>query len=309
MYVRNLRVQALRTVPADLVRTRRVAPWGIRFPESNEISFHWLVEGPLWLRSSSYDLLPLAPGDLIIFPPHGTAHETMHGPKSPVKTLAEEWEGLGVPRGLMAGETTVQMCGSRRLEDQLYTPAIQKLPPFLHIPGSRVRTNSSLMTTFFLLNQELETPLPESENLIPQLLDLLLIYSIRESLRDSAIGRMECLSIQKDRALEKALMMIHSDPSSHWTLKDLSRRAGLSRATFSRRFKEEMGEPPLGYLKHYRMRLAGQMLLNSDASLAEVAQRVGYESAFAFSSSFKRVNGVSPSEFRRVKGRKSAGSL
>jgi AraC family transcriptional activator of mtrCDE len=54
------------------------------------------------------------------------------------------------------------------------------------------------------------------------------------------------------------------------------------------------------YLGRWRMGLAARILSESDASLAEVAARVGYDSEFAFSRAFKRIRGVAPSAFRRA---------
>ncbi|XXS91663.1 helix-turn-helix domain-containing protein [Sorangium sp. So ce362] len=78
------------------------------------------------------------------------------------------------------------------------------------------------------------------------------------------------------------------------TRKSLAREAGLSRAAFARRFTAELGEPPLAYLTRWRMGLASRILLQGEASLAEVARRVGYESEFAFRRAFKRNRGGGP---------------
>jgi AraC-like DNA-binding protein len=61
-----------------------------------------------------------------------------------------------------------------------------------------------------------------------------------------------------------------------------------------------VGEPPLTYLTRWRMGLAARLLVTSEASLAEVAQQVGYESEFAFSRAFKRNRGLAPEPFRRA---------
>jgi AraC-like DNA-binding protein len=225
----------------------------------------------------------------------------MDAPKSPVRPLEEEWNVMMdlKPRRALGNPMTVQMCGMRALDGQLYTPTIAVLPPILHVPASRVRANASLMSTFHLMGEELLESQPESDKLITHLLDLVFIYAIREWFGESASNKMEWVAAQRNRSLEKALALIHAEPSSHWTLNDLSRHAGLSRAAFSRRFSRELGESPSAYLKNHRMRIAAQTLITSDTSVKEIAQAIGYESGFAFSSAFKRMNGMSPSEFRR----------
>jgi AraC-like DNA-binding protein len=92
---------------------------------------------------------------------------------------------------------------------------------------------------------------------------------------------------------------MHAEPAAAWTVERLSRRAGMSRAAFSRRFTELVGRPPMTYLTWWRMTTAGRMLRDDDAPLQVVAERVGYSSEFAFNRAFKREFGVSPGAYRR----------
>ncbi|NUP22712.1 MAG: helix-turn-helix transcriptional regulator, partial [Streptomyces sp.] len=61
---------------------------------------------------------------------------------------------------------------------------------------------------------------------------------------------------------------------------------------------ELVGEPPMTYLTGWRLALAADRLREGDATLEAIARQVGYGSAFALSSAFKRVYGVSPQEHR-----------
>jgi AraC-like DNA-binding protein len=73
----------------------------------------------------------------------------------------------------------------------------------------------------------------------------------------------------------------------------------VSRASLARRFTDLVGEPPMTYLAGWRLAMAADLLLEPDSTLEAVARRVGYSSAFALSTAFKRVQGVSPQEYRR----------
>ena len=53
------------------------------------------------------------------------------------------------------------------------------------------------------------------------------------------------------------------------------------------------------YLTDWRLSLAADALREPGVGLAEVAASVGYATPFALSNVFKRVRGVSPTEFRR----------
>lgn len=79
----------------------------------------------------------------------------------------------------------------------------------------------------------------------------------------------------------------------------LARAVGMSRAAFAARFRGLVSEPPLQYLGRWRMYLAAGLLRDGDATLAEIAARVSYESEAAFSTAFKRQFGLAPGAYRR----------
>lgn len=99
--------------------------------------------------------------------------------------------------------------------------------------------------------------------------------------------------------IERALALLNEDVQKRWTVTLLARAVGLSRPVFARLFVEAVGLSPMRYLTQQRMRVAAALLLESDAALAEVARRVGYDSEFAFGRAFKRHHQVPPGWFRR----------
>ena len=107
--------------------------------------------------------------------------------------------------------------------------------------------------------------------------------------------------VRVDQRVARALGLLQAEPAKRWTVERLARRVGLSRAAFARRFVALSGQSPLRYLTELRMALAASLLESADASLAEVALRVGYTSEFAFSRAFKRQYGVAPGVFRRFR--------
>jgi transcriptional regulator GlxA family with amidase domain len=101
-----------------------------------------------------------------------------------------------------------------------------------------------------------------------------------------------------DRFVARALALMQADPARRWTVQELSRAVGLSRAALARRFIAVTGRSPRRQLIELRLAIGAALLEGSDASLAEVAARVGYTSEFAFSRAFKRRYGAPPSRFR-----------
>jgi AraC-like DNA-binding protein len=79
---------------------------------------------------------------------------------------------------------------------------------------------------------------------------------------------------------------------------DLARAAGLSKAHFSREFRRTFGESPYVYLLTRRLERAAALLRNTDHSVAEICLEVGLQGIGSFTTSFKRVYGMTPTEYR-----------
>ena len=81
---------------------------------------------------------------------------------------------------------------------------------------------------------------------------------------------------------------------------ELATRFGLSLRTFNRRFREAVGEAPLEYLQELRLDTARQLLQNTNLSIAEIAQRCGYQDTAWFATLFRRFYDVTPSTYRHT---------
>jgi transcriptional regulator GlxA family with amidase domain len=102
-----------------------------------------------------------------------------------------------------------------------------------------------------------------------------------------------------DPQIGVALKSMHARVEGPWTVESLAATCGMSRSAFALRFKELVGDTPLEYLTHWRMRKATASLRKGDKKLFEVAKAIGYDSDAAFSKAFKRILGVAPREYRR----------
>lgn len=79
---------------------------------------------------------------------------------------------------------------------------------------------------------------------------------------------------------------------------DLAAAAGLSKAHFSREFRRTFGESPYVYLLTRRLERAATLLRNTDHSVAEVCLEVGLQGIGSFTTSFKRMYGMTPTAYR-----------
>jgi AraC-like DNA-binding protein len=79
---------------------------------------------------------------------------------------------------------------------------------------------------------------------------------------------------------------------------DMARVAGLSPAYFSREFRRSFGESPHQYLLTRRLERAAALLRTTDRSVTEICLAVGLCSLGSFTTSFRRVFGLSPLAYR-----------
>lgn len=103
-----------------------------------------------------------------------------------------------------------------------------------------------------------------------------------------------------DLLVQKALRLFREHPERRWTVEEVARAVGTSRPVLARRFADALGISPLRSLRDSRMKRAAELLVSTEDKLAAIADRVGYESEFAFSRAFFRHHGTRPGTFRRL---------
>jgi two-component system response regulator YesN len=86
---------------------------------------------------------------------------------------------------------------------------------------------------------------------------------------------------------------------SELTLELMADALGASPVYVSRLLKQELGMTFVAYLTQLRMKKAVQLLSGTELTIHEIAERVGYETQHYFSTAFKKVNGVSPNQYRK----------
>ena len=91
---------------------------------------------------------------------------------------------------------------------------------------------------------------------------------------------------------------VGKDLAQAWMLGDLMRLSGLRSEALRLACHHAYGRSPLAQVTHLRLEQAATLLAGSQRSVAQIANEVGYENAFAFSSAFKRAWGASPAIWR-----------
>ncbi len=102
-----------------------------------------------------------------------------------------------------------------------------------------------------------------------------------------------------DPRIKRAIDIMSSEPGSRHTCKEICRRTGLSLNTFYALFKKETGMTSKNYLLSIRMEKALSLLLHSDLSIKEIAEKTAFSDRYHFSKVFKSFFKTAPVAYRK----------
>ena len=128
----------------------------------------------------------------------------------------------------------------------------------------------------------------------------LLIYEYILAMRDEIL----CGSygtVGKGHIVDEALMYIDRNYMQDIALETLAGLSGITVQHFCRVFKSEMRMRPLEYIARRRISEAKALLSGTSFEIGEIGRMVGYPDRNYFSIVFRRMEGVSPREYRRAK--------
>ncbi|MFC9708263.1 helix-turn-helix domain-containing protein [Paenibacillus sp. NPDC056933] len=99
--------------------------------------------------------------------------------------------------------------------------------------------------------------------------------------------------------LQSSIRYIHEHYNQAITVDDLAADIRLTRASYTRQFKESTGKLPLDYVNAVRLERSKQLLQLTDDRLHDIAQNVGFNNEYYFGRRFKQYAGISPGLYRR----------
>jgi AraC-like DNA-binding protein len=167
------------------------------------------------------------------------------------------------------------------------------LPNFLFVSHASP-SSEAIAKILALMSEEIERHRIGGEIVSSRLADVLLIEAIRAYSSQPGGAEIGWLGALSDPRLGRVLRAIHEDVAQSWTVAAMARVAGMSRAAFAAKFTHRIGQPPLSYLRVWRLTLARAALTSGNTTVAAVSSKVGYTSQSAFGEAFKREFGSSP---------------
>ena len=252
-----------------------VPPWELPYSGEARAMFHLVRRGrcQIAVDDEVYDLVP---GDFVFMAP-GVDH---------------------VMRSEEVGETqTLLLCGYCEFENREDDMLMRALPRFVILRNEELEEWPWLTRTLEHLSAEYMSGAPGSELTVNKLTEVLLVQLLREDFgRNDRAGIIAAL---RDKRIANALTQVHDDPGTDWTIERAANVASMSRSGFAKRFKELLELNFFEYLTRLRMRNARELLMTTDLPVADVGERVGYQSDLSFVKAFKKLHDTTPRAWRQ----------
>jgi len=292
------------------------SPWQWdRTLESHELWILWRGQGSFWKDEEEF---PVTQGNLIWLRP-GHTYRVRQDPNHPFgitylnfdllnrKGKPLQRPGRKLPDNIEEVDASFAESVGRRIVELLWESYIEQRVRGGHEEGS-------VATPFFTDEDEMTrsnpfAPLPivltapkrkgvhpavqVARHLFGSLLEEILHQTGREPLETSA-----GLEKFQRKVVASVAMRMQEDPKSVESVTQIAAEAGYSTDHFTRTFKKIMGCSPQQFLVNARITKARQLLLDSELSIKQLADQLGYCNAYFFSRQFKTIVGLTPSQYR-----------
>ena len=118
--------------------------------------------------------------------------------------------------------------------------------------------------------------------------------------RSSACRTIPAKNSMSHYYLEWAFTYIDQNFQNNITISDIAKSCKIHRNYLGKIFREQLGTSPQEFLITYRMNKAVQLLKTTKLAIKDIGNAVGYPNQLHFSRAFKKVYGLSPSQWRRA---------
>lgn len=270
--------------------------WGVRYAAYDAPGFALVLDGGCWLAFDGAEPIRLERGDFVLLPAT-PAFELSSRPGA--ASVTGRPSGDPVRHGEPDGAPDFRMLGGSFEIERANAPLLLALlPALVHVRAADGDT-TRLARTIDLIVDECAVDRPAADTILQRLLDILLIEALRRQPVGVRTPQAGLLAGLRDPAIGGAIRAMHAAVRDRWTVAGLAKATGMSRSAFAARFVDVVGCAPIEYLARWRIALAKDALCRGAKSLDRVAEDIGYESASAFSTAFRRRVGCAPGGFAR----------
>lgn len=263
--------------------------WALDSAGMTSATFHLIGRGQAWLHHTGEPApVIVRGGDLVMFP-HGDWHQISGTPQRHAGMCLD---------GAGDGPFTTVLCAMVEFATDGWNPIMQALPSVIVVRSEDQSTSAALHALARMMLAEYEAAAPGGQGVLDRFAEVMFVLVLRHHMQRSQ-QLTGLLAALKDERIARALAALHRAPGAGWRVETLAHVAGMSRTIFAERFTTLLGATPMHYLAAWRMHLAEDLLSDQRCSVAQVAERLGYQTEAAFRRAFRRVRGVGPGDVRR----------
>jgi AraC family transcriptional regulator, activator of mtrCDE len=245
------------------------------------IRIYYVIEGKFeWIIDSKSHVL--FPGDLALILPG----QNFGGEKGILNIGSLLWIHLHVEKIDGSGMTLGKWSQLSKIESHT-------LGKIFLLNNNTVLKLKEAHTTLQSLQHELFNQEIGYVTRVNQLLDELFIIIARQSTRQNNSQRdFPQLFMKLEQTLRQSL-------AYQWTVEEMAALTGLGTTNFTEKVKGYTGFSPLNYLINIRISEAIKSLNRQEENITDIALRTGFYSSQHFATTFKKLTGYTPSEYRK----------
>ncbi|NPV70235.1 MAG: AraC family transcriptional regulator [Firmicutes bacterium] len=166
------------------------------------------------------------------------------------------------------------------------------LGPERAVPRSRLYTAAEATQTLANL---IETVAKQKEQELVMAAQMLSIGLPKDQRVEQSLSPYPAI---QNRAVSRVVSLLHKNPDRRINLDEASRVAGLNPSHLSRVFRRDMGMNFVRYATFVKMARAKALLVTTDLTVKEIADRLGFSSSAYFGQVFRRLEGTTPRSYR-----------
>ena len=310
-------LKTVRLTGAAFFEVAAMAPWVAEQPSpqmilskilpgaGHLIAYHVITEGRCFANIVGQAPIALEAGEVIVFT-RGDPHVVASSPGMRTEPTPDSVYAAGAanqPFSMNLGPdgpiSTKLVCGFLACDAHPFNPLLENLPPVIKVTDGQGSDTPWLGQFIRVATVETANKRAGGEGILAKLSELMFIEVVRRHLEALPAEQTGWLAGLRDPFIGRTLSLMHAQPARNWTVEELAKLAGMSRSVLAERFTEFVGMPPMQYLAKWRMQIASGLLSGGSANIATVAAEIGYGSEAAFSRAFKKMVGMTPSDWRR----------
>jgi hypothetical protein len=232
-------------------------PWGTEVPPAEAfapiilpsarhvVSYHIILKGSGWAGIPGVASTSFEAGDILVFP-HGDRHSLLSEPGQPpefdaaatlqfFRDMAAGKIPFVVKEGGGGPERTDIVCGFLACDLRPFNPVLASMPRLVHVKRRPKGQPDLLERLIELTLAEAQSDRPGRESIHMRLSELMFVEVVRRHIETQPMGQTGWLAGLRDASVGHALALLHRSPAYPWTLIELARQAGVSRAVLANR--------------------------------------------------------------------------